>query len=74
MTDQNKTDRLNRVRQEAEARDDLITSFQNDLATRDRDLREAIVQARDAGATVEEIAEVLGKSRPWVYAYMKDGD
>lgn len=45
---------------------DLVTS-------REIELREAITHARDHGMTVQEIADVIGKSRPWVYAFMEKG-
>jgi DNA-directed RNA polymerase specialized sigma24 family protein len=39
----------------------------------ERDLRRAIIAARDEGWTVQAIANALGWSRPNVYAFMAKG-
>ena len=73
--DQDPADRaLAYIASAADARERTLRAHESQIRGFDAHLRSLITQARDAGCTVEEIAEVLGKSRPWVYAYMKEAD
>lgn len=50
---------------------DQLALSREDMADAEASLRRTITRGRDAGLTVAEIAKVIGKSRPWVYAFME---